>query len=184
MRRLFPIVSVLLVVAVAFILLSHSSVTEAKSAALGPTATPGVAVNSVPVSGNIDLGPLGSPRVLAWNPNAPQLAWYGPKGQPVPLAKPASGKATIINCGKSPAADKALMYMGETQQLNLVPLDSGTILPISKNVGVSCAIPGMIQITSDGSRLATIDYDQTVGNNPLEPAFGLLHLISLSDGRQ
>src|SRR5260221_3440611 len=184
MRRLIPIVSVLLLVAAAFILLSHFSTSAAECAALAATATPGVAVNSVPVSANIDVGSLGSPRVLVWNPNVPQLAWYGAKGQPVAIAKPASGKAVIINCSKSPSTDKALMYMGDTQQLNLVPLDSGTILPISKNVGVSCAIPGMIQVTSDGSRLATIDYDQTVGNNPLEPAFGLLHLISLSDGRQ
>src|SRR5258708_33713522 len=101
MRRLIPIVSVLLLVAAAFILLSHFSTSAAEGAALAPTATPGVAVNSVPVSANIDVGSLGSPRVLAWNPNVPQLAWNGAKGQPVPLAKPASAKPVIINCSKS-----------------------------------------------------------------------------------
>ena len=184
MRRLFPIVGVLLIAAAAFIMISLSTISTAQGAAFAPTATAGVAVNSVPLSANVDLSSLGSPRVLAWNNNVPLLAWYGAKGQPVPLAKPASGKSIVMNCGKNPTSDKALIFQGDTTQTNLVPLDSGTILPISKNVGLSCAIPGLIQISPDGSRLATIDFDQTVGNNPLTPVSGLLHLISLSDGKQ
>jgi WD40 repeat protein len=189
MRRLLPFVILALLVAGVYIFVvgpgsTGTNRTAANAApAFAPTQAGGVTTNATAIPSNIDLGKVSSPRALAWNPNTTTLAWYDAKGNSVSVGKASSAKALIIPCGKTASGDKALIYEGgDAAQTVLMPLDSGTALSIGSDVGLSCAIPGLTQFSPDGNRLATIKFDQSVGNQAYTQ--GTLRVMQISDGTE
>src|SRR5258706_10058634 len=189
MRRLIPLVILVLLVVAAYIFVVSPGLTAADrvpvaaAPAVAPTSSGGGTTNATPIPSTIDLGSVASPRVLAWNPNTAQLAWYDAKGKSVAIGKASTGKAIVIPCGRTSAGDKTLIYEGgDVAQTVLMPLDNGTALSLGSGIGLSCAIPGLTQFSPDGNRLGTIRFDQTVGKQTYTQ--GTLRVIQISDGTE
>jgi hypothetical protein len=164
MRRYFILLAAVLLIGVAYVLGSQviaASDTSpgnsaAEVAALAPTA--GVSVEATPISATINLGSLGSPRVLAWNPNVPQLGWYASSGQPVGIMA-ATAKALIAPCGVLPSGDRMIIFIGgDTAQPFIFPLDNGAPVSLGANLGLVCSVAGRLQLSPDGNRLGLIKY--------------------------
>src|ERR1041384_4329494 len=102
MRRFVPLVILALVVVAAFVFVVSPGLTQtdrfpvAAAPVIAPNAQGGVTTNPTPIPSNIDLSSVSSPRVLAWNPNTAQLAWYDTKGNSVAIGKAATNKAIVI----------------------------------------------------------------------------------------
>ncbi len=178
MRRLLISVFVIALLLSSFFILSSGSAATA-SGLLAATATPGVVTNP----SNINLSGLGSPRVLAWNPNTKQLAWYASSGQPVALATASSNKALITTCGTNPAGDKMIIYQGgDVAQPFLYGVDGGAPLALGSNLGLACSIQGHTQFSPDGNHLAIIKYDNTSASGNY--AYGTLRILKMPDGTE
>jgi hypothetical protein len=135
--------------------------TGGDSPALAATPTAGVSTEATAIPSNINLSGLSSPRVLAWNPNTMQTAWYAASGQPVTVGRAPSAKALVITCGMAPSGDKAIIFQGgdPTQaQPVLLPLDGGSVTSLGTNSGLACSVPGRTQFSPDGNRLGIIKY--------------------------
>lgn len=188
MRRLIPFVILALLVAGVYIFAigpgsMGTSQTTVAAAPIIDKDQGGVTTNATAIPSTIDVSSLSSPRVLAWNPNKTELAWYDAKGKSVTVGKASTAKALMIPCGKTSSGDKALMYEGgDASATVMMPLDGGTALAIDSGVGLSCAIPGQTQFSPDGNRLATIKFDQTVGNQAYTQ--GTLRVLQVSDGTE
>ncbi len=163
---------------------SASTVTaNADNPALAPTATSGVSVEATAIPSNINLSGLSSPRVLAWNPNTTQLAWYAASGQPVSVAKASSPKALVISCGLAPSGDRQIIYQGgDAAQPFLLPLDGGSMVSLGTNLGLACSVPGRTQFSPDGNRLGIIKY----GSNAVEGNYtvGTLRILKLPEATE
>ncbi len=190
MRRLSMILIIaLLLIGLALVisggLAASASTTEsgANAVALAPTATSGVSAEATPISSNINLSGLSSPRILAWNPNTTQLAWYAASGQPVAVAKASSAKVIVIPCGMPPSADRMIVYVGgDTSQPLLFALDGGSAVSLGTNIGLACAVPGRTQFSPDGNHLGILKY----ANNVVEANYtaGTLRILKLPDGTE
>ncbi|MCC7451141.1 MAG: hypothetical protein IT324_27260 [Anaerolineae bacterium] len=145
--------------------------------AVAATATP------PPAPGAINVSSLASPRVLAWNPNKPQLAWYAASGQPVTIAQASSGKALIIPCGLTASGDQMIIYQGgDTAQPFLYPLGNGNPVALGNTTGLACSVQGRTQISPDGTRLGIIKYDSKAVENSY--VVGTLRLLKLPEGME
>jgi hypothetical protein len=169
MRRLIPVLAIALIL-VAALIFSTSRLPVVQAA-----------VGDNPAAAPAALAQLSSPRVMAWNPNAKQVAWYSPSGQPTTLAELSSDKALVTGCGLAPTGDKMVLYLGgTTAQPSLYPLNSADKpLDLGANIGLAC-IPGRTQFSPDGARLGLIKYgkDATEGNFTI----GTLRVLKLPEG--
>jgi hypothetical protein len=184
MRRLsLVLILVLLLIAGGALFWMGNLSTPSTALALAPTATGGVKVDATALPAVINVSSLASPRVLAWNPNNTQIAWYAASGQPVVVAQGSTPKALVIPCGITPAGDKMILYLGgDTAQPYLYPLDSGTPLSLGTNIGLVCAVPNRVQFSADGNSLALIKYD----NKAVEANYtvGTLRILKMPDGSE
>jgi hypothetical protein len=182
MRRLFvPVIAISLFLV--FGLIMSSGLAATATGLPQGAATPGVSTNPTAIPSNINLSGLGSPRVLAWNPNTLQLAWYAASGQPVAIAKGSSNKALMLNCGTHPAGDRVIIYQGgDTAQPVLYSLDGGAGMTLGANVGLACAVSGRTQFSPDGNHLGLIKYDQNSVQANYSP--GILRILKLPDGTE
>jgi len=183
MRRL-SLAFVIAFVLIAAVLLWVGSMSAPSTAlALAPTATGGVKVDATAIPAVINVSSLTSPRVLAWNPNNSQIAWFAASGQPIAVAQGSTPKSLIIPCGTAPSADRMILYLGgDTAQPYLYPLDNGTPLSLGTNIGLACAVQGRVQFSADGNRLALIKYD----NKAVEANFtvGTLRILKMPEGSE
>jgi len=158
---------------------------NADNPALAPTATAGVSVEATAIPSNVNLSGLSSPRVLAWNPNTTQLAWYAASGQPVAVAKASSAKALVINCGMAPSGDRTIIFQGgdaAQAQPIMLPLDGGSAVSLGINSGLACSVPGRTQFSPDGNRLGILKYssDAVQGNYTV----GTLRVLKLPEATE
>jgi hypothetical protein len=157
----------------------------ADSPALAPTATAGVSTEATAIPSNVNLSGLSSPRVLAWNPNTTQIAWYAASGQPVAVAKATSAKALVIPCGMAPSGDRQIIFQGgdpAQAQPVLLPLDGGSATSLGINSGLACSVPGRTQFSPDGNRLGILKYtgDAVQGNYTV----GTLRILKLPEATE
>jgi hypothetical protein len=177
MRRIVPLV-VLALIAIAFIMVNSPRVSA--------YSLEGVK-QAPPQQGSIDVGSLGSPRILAWDPNKAELLWYGKDaGKTVTVNTSDTPKAILTTCGTNPGGDRIVVYQGAEKladaQPSILPLNSGDILPLGANIGLSCALPGRIQYSPDGNRIGVIKYDAKTFNNPY--AIGTLRVLKIPEGTE
>jgi hypothetical protein len=176
MRRLMPLV-VLALIAVTLIMINSPRV--AAYTLDGVKQAP-------PQQGGIDVGSLGSPRALVWDPNTAELLWYGKDGKTVSVRKSDTSKAILTTCGTNPGGDRLTVFQGAEKladaQPYIMPLNSGDILPLGANIGLSCALPGRIQYSPDGNRIGVIKYDAKTFNNPY--AVGNLRILKMPEGTE
>ncbi len=196
MRRLAVLILVILILVVGGIAAISATTSASKPA---PTSTaPSVSAapsddkskvavaptpTAAPAPGAINVSSLASPRVLAWNPNKTQLAWYAASGQPVTISQASSGKALMIPCGLTASGDQMIIYQGgDTAQPYLYPLGSGNPVALGNTTGLACSVQSRTQLSPDGTRLGVIKYDpKAVENNYI---VGTLRILKMPEGTE
>ncbi|MEP7284951.1 MAG: hypothetical protein ABI947_04195 [Chloroflexota bacterium] len=167
-----------LLLSVVLVFIAGCSSGNAAPAATGGAGTTPVA-SIVPT---IDPNSLGSPRVLAWNPNTLQLGWYV-NGKQAPIGQPSTGKALAIPCGMQPNGEKLAIFQGtDPLQPYLLTINSSAAVPLENTTGLSCALPGRTQFSPDGNRLGLIKYTTKTFDSAY--ATGTLQIVKLPEATE
>jgi hypothetical protein len=192
MKRVYPLVILIVLIAAAFIILSSNNFTaNANQASSGGKAAPlqatsGVTVNSTAIPLNVDVGALGSPRVLAWNPNTSLLSWLAKDNKMAAVGKADTAKAIMLICNANPGGDKVLLFQGAENvadaQPYLLPINGGNTQPLGANIALSCALPGRIQFSPDNNRVGIMKFDNKTLNNAY--AIGALRILKMPEGTE
>jgi len=146
-------------------------------------ASSGPQASSTPVDGNVAANSLASPRVMAWNPNAKQLAWYMPD-KSIPLAEGISERSIVMTCLVSPSSDGIVTYLGgDTAQPILYPANGGKPIILGETIGLACSLPYRAQFKNDGSQFSVISYPpNTVRNAPFTA--GTLRVLKMPEAQE
>lgn len=124
---------------------------------LGINQPQGVQPTTTPVNGVVPGAALSSPRALAWNPNAKELAWYM-AGASLPLSTGLSERSIVLNCGSTRDGD--IIYVGgDTAQPILYPHSGGAPINLGDTIGLACSLPDLLQVRSDGQLMGVIQYE-------------------------
>jgi hypothetical protein len=190
MRRILPLaIGVIALIVVTVIAISNSRPTNNPNPVkvtetVQPTSVVQVQATATPATAKVDVGNVGSPRVLTWNQDTSQLAWIGKDGKVAPIGQPSANKAAFLTCGTSPNGELLIVFQGADRlgdaQPYILPLNGGDRVGLGTNVGLACALPGRIQVSPDGNRIGIMKFDGgTAGNTYAE---GLLQVAKLPSG--
>lgn len=142
------------------------------------TATlPGTASSNV--SGAASSVPSGTgPRILAWDRDAKQVAWYVTSGAPQAVATGSASRAT--NCGQTADGNGLILYYGDAvAQPNLVPLNAATPpVSLGDSSALACDLSGRTAFSPDGKHLALIKYTADAATNA-DFTTGTLRILSM-----
>ena len=160
--------------------------TDVPSSATPVPAAPAAVASAATGAATGSAASLGSPRVLAWNRNAKQLAWYS-AGASQPVLNGVA-QATMA-CGSVPlwpSGDKLIVYHGgTTAPAQLVSLTDPAATPVAlgNSSALGCDLGGHTAFSPDGKRLALVTYggDSSV---ILPFASGTFRVLSVADNSE
>jgi hypothetical protein len=148
---------------------------------LGVPATTDPVPTTTPINGAVFSTTLGSPRVIAWNPNARSVGWVQPGGV-TPLVTDLSERSIVQTCAVAPDQNSAVVYVGgENAQPVLYPLGGGEPRPLGETSGLACTLQRRIQFSPDGVRLAVMQYTGDVSQ--VNFVVGMLRVITAANGQ-
>jgi hypothetical protein len=190
MKRVYPLLISIVLIAAVYIILSSNNLTASATPTTNDgknvplQATSGVTVNATAIPSNVDVGGLGSPRVLAWNPNTALVSWIAPGNKTAAIGKADTSRAILTVCGVNAGADRLMLFQGAENvadaQPYLLPVNGGSTQPLGANIALACVLPGRMQFSADGNRLGIMKFDNKTLNNPY--TIGVLRFLKMPEG--
>jgi hypothetical protein len=145
---------------------------------LGTAADTPLSPTITPINGAVVSTTLGSPRVIAWNPNTRTLGWVQPSGL-IPLETDLAERAVVQNCVTAPDGNSSIMHTGTMPVL--YPLNGGSARKLGETLGLACTIQRRIQYSPDGARLGLMQYTSDVMQGNF--VVGMLRVQNVVDGK-
>ncbi len=160
-----------------------ASAVPAGASAIPATAVPAVPATAAPAQSSQAAVSVagGGTRVLAWNRDAKQLAWYVAAGAGQPIA---SGGTRAAVCVTSPDSNRLVIYHGDgAGPSEIVSLTDPSAAPVAlgDSSAIACDLAGHTAFSPDGQRLGYIQYtgDAAIGADFIT---GKLRILSATSG--
>jgi len=124
--------------------------------------------------------PSFSPRVLAWNPNTAEFAFYGENGAFALVTTAASPRALAVPCLRF--GDNLIYHLGADASApqTVVNLITGAVVPLGDNHGAACTVNGFIQVSPFGGWLGVLRLNADALKLPF--TVGRLDILNPVDG--
>ncbi len=155
-----------------------------KRSAAANTAVPPNAAPTTPIATNNNSASAtsGNPRVLAWDRDGKQAAWFAATGQPQKVVDGAASR--VLLCGLNPPDGLLVLYHGEAvAQPQLVNLNGQAPLSLGDGSALACDISGRTTFSPDTNKLAFIKYASNA-TTAADFTSGALRILKVADGSE